>query len=77
MVLYLRLFDNSIHGWDLARAIGMGEPLDDETVEVLWAVSVPQREAIRASGHFWSAEIQVPEDAPLETRLLGLLGRQA
>jgi hypothetical protein len=41
----------------------MGEPLDDETVEVLWAVSVPQREAIRASGHFGSAEIQVPEDA--------------
>jgi uncharacterized protein (TIGR03086 family) len=76
-VLYLRLFDNVIHGWDLLRALGKDEPLDPDAVAILWAGSLAQRELIRASGHFGPAEVAVPEDADLQTRLLGLLGRRA
>jgi uncharacterized protein (TIGR03086 family) len=76
-VLYLRLFDNTIHGWDLATALGLDNRLDDDIIAVLYAASDAQREAIRASGHFGRAEIAVPPDANLQVRLLGLLGRKA
>ncbi|HET6318083.1 MAG TPA: TIGR03086 family metal-binding protein [Chloroflexota bacterium] len=75
-VLYLRLFDNTIHGWDLAHALGIDHPIDPEVAGLLYAVSDSQREAIRASGAF-GPEIAVPPDADVQSRLLGLLGRQA
>jgi uncharacterized protein (TIGR03086 family) len=75
-VLYLRLFDNVVHGWDLARAVGLDESIDPEIANLLYMVSLSQREAIRASGHFGPAEVQVPADADTQARLLGLLGRE-
>ena len=75
-VLYLRLFDNTIHGWDLATALGIAHPIDAEVAGLLYAVSDTQRDAIRASGAF-GPEISVPPEADIQTRLLGLLGRQA
>ena len=75
-VLYLRLFDNVIHGWDLATALGVAHPIDPEVAGLLYAVSDAQRDAIRASGAF-GPEVPVAPDADIQTRLLGLLGRQA
>jgi uncharacterized protein (TIGR03086 family) len=75
-VLYLRLFDNTIHDWDLMRALGIDEPLDADAAAVLYAGSLAQREVIRASGHFGIAEVAVATDADVATRLLGLLGRK-
>jgi uncharacterized protein (TIGR03086 family) len=76
-VVYLRLVDFAIHDWDLMRAIGLDEPMDAETVAVLYAVSLTQREVIRASGHFGPAEVPIAAGADLQTQLLGLLGRRA
>ena len=75
-VVYLRLFDNAIHGWDLARALGINARIDPDIAETLYHASLSQREMIRASGHFGPAEVAVPEDADIQTLLLGLLGRQ-
>jgi len=74
--LYLRLFDNAVHGWDLARAIGLSDEIDPEVASVLYAGALPQREAIRASGQFGQAEVPMPTDATISARLLGLIGRQ-
>jgi uncharacterized protein (TIGR03086 family) len=74
-VLLLRLFDNTIHGSDLACALAIDEPIDPEVASLLYAVSETQRAEIRASGAFGPAEIPVPADADIQTRLLGLLGR--
>ena len=76
-VLYLRLFDNVVHGWDLARAVGIDASIDPEIANLLYLVSLSQREAIRASGHFGPAEVPVGPDADTQARLLGLLGRKS
>ena len=77
--------DLVLHGWDLARATGQDETIPAEDVERLWATaqSVPPdlMERFRTPGAFgpgievYGAEVPVPDDAPLQDRLLGYVGR--
>lgn len=75
---YLReqVSDVAIHSWDLARAVGADETLDDTLVEAVWTVFEPQRDTLSASGLF-AAPLPLPPDAPLQLRLLALTGRDA
>jgi uncharacterized protein (TIGR03086 family) len=66
--------DVAIHAWDLARAIGAKERLDDELVRAVWTVFEPQKETLQATG-LYAAPVPLPEDAPLQDRLLALTGR--
>ncbi|MDQ3695221.1 MAG: hypothetical protein M3464_16560 [Chloroflexota bacterium] len=59
---------------DLADVIGVDSTLPDSLVQGLWDVIAPQAEELRAIGVFAPA-VAVPEDAPLQDRLLGLTGR--
>ena len=68
--------DVTIHTWDLARAIGADESLDDELVAAVWTVFEPQADALEASGLF-ASPVPVDDDAPLHVRLLALTGRDA
>ena len=68
--------DVAIHSWDLARAVGADETLDEALVEGVWTVFEPQRDTLSASGLF-AAPVPLPEDAPLQLRLLALTGRDA
>jgi len=68
--------DIAIHTWDLARATGTSEALDDDLVDAVWTVFEPQADALAASGLFAPA-VPVPADAPLHVRLLALTGRDA
>jgi uncharacterized protein (TIGR03086 family) len=73
------------HGWDLARATGQDDTMDARDVERLWAIttSIPAdlMEKYRRPGAFgpgievFGPEVQVPAEAPLQERLLGLIGR--
>jgi len=70
-------FDLPQHGWDLATATGQDATMDRDEVEVLW--STLSRDAQlwdwqRANG-WYAAPVPVPEDAPLQDRVLGLIGR--
>jgi uncharacterized protein (TIGR03086 family) len=77
--------DLVLHGWDLARATGQDETIPAADVERLWATaqSVPPdlMERFRTPGAFgpgievYGAEVPVPDDAPLQDRLLGYVGR--
>jgi uncharacterized protein (TIGR03086 family) len=77
--------DLVLHGWDLARATGQDEAMDPNDLERLWASTsaIPPEvmEKYRTPGAFgpgvevFGAEIKVPADAPLQDRLLGLIGR--
>jgi uncharacterized protein (TIGR03086 family) len=77
--------DLVLHGWDLARATGQDETIPAADLERLWAsaTSVPAElmERFRTPGAFgpgievYGPEIPVPEDAPLQDRLLGYVGR--
>jgi len=64
---YLReqVSDVTIHAWDLARATGGVEELDDALVEAVWTVFEPQRDTLAASGLF-ASPVDVPDDAPLQ-----------
>lgn len=66
--------DHLVHGWDLASAIGADTKLDPELVEACYAEAKEQEELIRASGAFGS-QVDIPEDASTQTKLLALLGR--
>jgi uncharacterized protein (TIGR03086 family) len=68
--------DVTIHTWDLARATGSDERLDDSLVDAVWTVFEPQAGALQSSGLF-APVVPVSADAPLRIRLLALTGRDA
>jgi uncharacterized protein (TIGR03086 family) len=75
--------DLVLHGWDLARATGQDDTMDPVDVERLWAsIAADTMEKFRTPDAFgpgievFGAEVPVPEDASLQDRLLGLIGRQ-
>jgi uncharacterized protein (TIGR03086 family) len=71
--------DLVIHGWDLARATGQDatiDPGDAEQIWSMWSTAVEQLgdEILRTPGVF-GPQVRVADDAPVQDRLLGLLGR--
>jgi uncharacterized protein (TIGR03086 family) len=68
--------DITIHTWDLARATGADEHLPGELVDAVWAHFEPQIESLAASG-LYAAPVSVPDDAPLQDRLLAVTGRDS
>jgi hypothetical protein len=60
---------------DIADVIGVESDLADDLVVGLWEEISPHAEEWRALGVF-PAAVAVPEDAPLQDRLLGLTGRR-
>ena len=77
--------DLVLHAWDLARATGQDDTIDPDDVERQWSINtaIPAdlMEKYRTPGAFGPGvevlgpEVQIPDDAPLQDRLLGLLGR--
>ncbi|NUR95822.1 MAG: TIGR03086 family protein [Kribbellaceae bacterium] len=70
--------DLVVHGWDLARATGQDEAMDPVDIERLWATAVatPPELMEKHRAGVYGAEVPVAADAPLQDRLLGLLGRE-
>lgn len=64
-----------LQAWDLARCIGVDGTLPEELVRGMWEQLRPNAEQWREMGAF-GPEVEVPADAPLQQRLLGLTGRQ-
>lgn len=60
---------------DIAQVIGADTTLPDHLVQGLWEELLPREEEWRTYGVF-PARVEVPADAPLQDRLLGLTGRQ-
>lgn len=68
--------DLAIHAWDLARAIGADETIDDDlAAEVI--VKLTPDVATYAEYGLFAAPLEVAEGANAQTRLLALTGRQA
>ena len=73
-LLSMRILDAAIHAWDLARAIGADEGLDEDVVAFLLAYTAgldlgPQQRA------FAMADADGPRNAAPQDRLLHRLGR--
>jgi uncharacterized protein (TIGR03086 family) len=77
--------DLVLHGWDLARATGQDDTMEADDVERLWSITtaIPAElmERYRTPGAFgpgvevYGPEVKVAKRAPLQDRLLGLIGR--
>ena len=66
-----------VHGWDVARAMGQSYECDAPSLEAVHAFvsqfSEPGQEEARAG--LFGPVVDVPEDAPLVDRVIGLTGR--
>lgn len=68
--------DLTIHTWDLARAVGADEHLDDDLVGAVYEFMAPQADQWRGAGVFAEA-VDTPAGADLQAQLLGITGRNA
>lgn len=66
--------DVFMHTWDLARATGQDETLDEGLCAALLTGMEPIEELMRSSGQY-GPRVAVPDDADAQTRLLGFIGR--
>jgi uncharacterized protein (TIGR03086 family) len=66
-----------VHGWDVARATGQAYDCDTPSLEAVHAFvsqfSEPGQEEARAG--LFGPVVEVPDDAPLVDRVIGLSGR--
>jgi hypothetical protein len=67
-------FFRGVRAYEIARITGYEMTLPPELVQGLWDEVCPNAEEWRSIGVF-SAAVEVPDDAPLLERLLGLTGR--
>lgn len=76
-LLGFRIGDLTLHSWDLARAVGGTEQLPEDLVQKVWTDMSPLKDNIATIGIFGAGPSgEVPDDAPLQTRLLDLVGRR-
>jgi uncharacterized protein (TIGR03086 family) len=66
--------DVFMHTWDLARATGQDDNLDPDFCGELLSGMQPIEEVMRSTGQYGPA-VAVPDDADVQTRMLGFIGR--
>jgi len=66
--------DVFMHTWDLARATGQDDRLDEDFCAMLLAGMQPMEDVIRSSGQY-GPRVPVDDGADPQTRLLGFIGR--
>lgn len=78
MMLMFKVADYLGHAWDLSRALNVDDTLDPGAVEALWAELQPLAAILPSTGVFGTgASGEVADDAPLQVRLLDLMGRRS
>jgi uncharacterized protein (TIGR03086 family) len=68
--------DHLIHGWDLSRAIGADERLDEDMVRFAYDILKPFEDGLKMSG-LYGPKVVPPEGADLQAKLLAVTGRVA
>lgn len=66
--------DVFMHTWDLARATGQDDQLDPEFCAAMLGGMQPIEDLLRSSGQYGPA-VATPDDADVQTRMLGFIGR--
>ncbi len=66
--------DIFMHTWDLARATGQHEQLDEQRCRELYEAMLPLDDMLRQSGQY-GPKVPVPDDADPTTKLMAFIGR--
>ncbi len=67
--------DVLMHTWDLARAAGLDDTLDADEVAGMYEGMLPLDDMLRQSGQY-GPRVDVPDDAPVQDKLMAFVGRQ-
>lgn len=67
--------DTFVHGWDLAKATGQDTNLNGEFAGIIYQGMGPMMDGMRQGGAFGGG-ISVPDDASIQEKMLGMLGRR-
>jgi uncharacterized protein (TIGR03086 family) len=67
--------DVLVHGWDIARAAGLDVSLDDDLCTAAFRVTSRFPENLRGPDGAFDHARPIPDDAPVQQRLLAYLGR--
>lgn len=65
-----------VHGWDIGRGLHCSVLFDEPVASAIYDTVLPRRDELAASSTF-GEPFEVPEDATMQVRLLGLMGRHA
>ena len=66
--------DVLLHTWDLARAAGLDEQIDERLAAEMLVGMEPLDDVLRASGHY-GPKVDVPAGSSVQDRLLAFTGR--
>jgi uncharacterized protein (TIGR03086 family) len=66
--------DFVVHGWDLARGIGVDDTIDAGDAALIYAQMKPMEDEMRSWGAYGD-RVEVAEGADTQTKLLALFGR--
>ncbi len=66
--------DAVIHGWDLARGIGVNDTIDPAFAEQLYSELAPREAELKSFGVYGDV-VEPPVDADTQAKLLAILGR--
>jgi len=66
--------DVFMHTWDVARATGQDDRLDPDLCAQLLEGMTQMEDLLRSSGQYGPA-VPVPDDAPVQDRMIGFIGR--
>lgn len=72
----IRLVENVVHGWDLARATGQEPAFDPEIVEAALRFTQRTLGSARAAGAPFGPPVEAGEDAAAIDRLAAFMGRK-
>ena len=72
--LFGAFMDTVVHGWDLAKATGQDTTLNGEHVEIIYQAFAPGMDGLRENGLI-GPEVEIPEDASTQDKMLGMMGR--
>lgn len=76
-ILGFRVADRLVHTWDLATALGAEPDLDEGAASVVWDDLQPMLPMLGSLGMFGDGPSgEVPDDAPVQTKVLDAMGRR-
>ncbi|WP_449347972.1 TIGR03086 family metal-binding protein [Streptomyces xanthochromogenes] len=64
-----------VHGWDLARSTGQDFRAAPDDLEISYAFLAPSKDDPAARGTAFGPAVDVPDEAPMLDRLIGMSGR--
>ncbi|MFF3155566.1 TIGR03086 family metal-binding protein [Streptomyces sp. NPDC057910] len=64
-----------VHGWDLARSTGQDFRAAPGDLEIAYAFLAPSKDDPAARGSAFGPPVDVPDEAPMLDRLIGMSGR--